>query len=158
MNVQVLYDSKFGNTERIAQAIAKVLHATRVVRATDVEALDLSGCELLVIGGPTQVHGMSPALKELDGKIRAEEVSGLPVAVFDTRAHMARLLSGSAAHVVARHLKQKGATLVAEPESFFVTGTEGPLEDGEVERAERWAVGIQDALTYKYKVTTADAW
>jgi hypothetical protein len=59
--------------------------------------------------------------------------------VFDTRADKPALLVGSAAHGMARRLRHRGYRLVAEPESFFVEGTSGPLEAGELERAAEWA-------------------
>jgi dienelactone hydrolase len=64
------------------------------------------------------------------------------VAVFDTRAHKPELLVGSAAHGVARRLQRQGYRLIVEPESFFVQGTPGPLEDGELERAAEWAEAL----------------
>ena len=59
-------------------------------------------------------------------------------AAFDTRAHKPALLVGSAAKGIARRLRERGYVLAAEPESFFVEGTPGPLEEGELERAAEW--------------------
>jgi hypothetical protein len=63
---------------------------------------------------------------------------GPRVATFDTRAHKPALLVGSAAAGISRRLRQHGYALAAEPESFFVEGTSGPLEEGELERAWEW--------------------
>ncbi len=67
---------------------------------------------------------------------------GVPVAVFDTRAHKPELLVGSAAHAMARVLQKRGYHLAAKPQSFFVSGTPGPLEDGELERAAEWGKAL----------------
>jgi hypothetical protein len=68
-----------------------------------------------------------------------QELRGLAGACFDTRFRLPRFMTGSAAKVMAEKLREKGVSLLAEPESFFVKGTEGPLRDGELERASTWA-------------------
>jgi hypothetical protein len=68
-----------------------------------------------------------------------DRLQGISIACFDTRFRKARWLTGSAAGVMARILGRAGITLLIPPESFFVVGTEGPLCDGELERAAAWA-------------------
>jgi flavodoxin len=139
MKATVIYDSQFGNTERIARAIAERLGGAELLRADAVDMIEVTECGLLVVGGPTQGHGASSALKTLLAAIPRGALQDLPAAAFDTRLRMSRLLSGSAAQRIARELKRTGARLVVPPESFLVTGREGPLADGEVERARAWA-------------------
>jgi hypothetical protein len=157
MRSLVVYESWFGNTRQVAEAIADALVAEGDV---DVISVDdplpaLEHVDLLVVGAPTHVHGLS-SLRSRAGAIeqrgRAGEpgvgvrgwidalppVGHPPVAVFDTRVHKPTLLVGSAARGMARRLRQRGHVLVAEPESFFVEDTPGPLEDGELERAAAW--------------------
>ena len=67
---------------------------------------------------------------------------GVPAAAFDTRYHMARVLSGSAAEGIASRLASLGCQLMVPPESFYVAGREGPLLDGELARARAWAVEL----------------
>ncbi len=69
-------------------------------------------------------------------------MQGIRAGAFDTRYHMSAWKSGSAAHGIANKLKRAGASLLVEPESFFVAEREGPLEEGELERAARWAEGV----------------
>jgi len=66
------------------------------------------------------------------------------VAAFDTRL-TTRLVGifGYAAARIANSLKRNGGTLIASPEGFFVKGKEGPLKEGELERAARWAKEIE---------------
>jgi flavodoxin len=142
MNALIIYDSKFGNTEQVARAIASALHSPRLIRADAARKVDLAGCELLVVGGPTQKHGMSPALKTLFTPMGPGSLDGMPAAAFDTRYDMTRLLSGSAAVGIEHQLKNAGACLVAPPMSFFVRASEGPLEDGELERAAAWGATL----------------
>lgn len=142
MNAVVVYDSKFGNTEELARAIAERLAAARLVSAAEAGTFDLTGVDLLVVGGPTQVHGVSPALRDLLDRLPDDALQSASAAAFDTRYDASRLLTGSAAMGIARRLKRKGARLLARPESFFVTTDKGPLADGEVERARTWAATL----------------
>jgi len=63
---------------------------------------------------------------------------GPRAAAFDTRANKPVMLVGSAARGIARRLRKHEYALAAEPQSFFVQGTPGPLEEGELERAAEW--------------------
>ncbi len=144
----VMYDSGFGNTERIARAIADALreHGRVHVVACDYgSAPNLDGVDLLVIGGSTQRHGPSPVLESLLDALPEVAIRGRAVAVFDTRYHMHKLLSGSAANKIAKRLAQLGGVLVVPPESFFVVERARPLETGEIERAAQWAAHLLTA-------------
>jgi flavodoxin len=147
MKSLVVYESKFGDTAQVAQAVADGLHASggvHLLSVQDAVAFDLDGIDLLVVGGPTHAHGVSAALGQWLASLPHEVVRDLPIAAFDTRYRMARLLSGSAARAIARRLERAGATVVAEPESFFVLGSQGPLADGEIARATAWAKGLAE--------------
>jgi flavodoxin I len=116
-----------------------------VVQVDAVEAIP-AGLELLVVGGPTQGHGVDPAEKAFLDQLPAESVRGVPVVAFDTRLRWPELLSGSAAKGIAKRLQPKGARLLLEPESFFVEGKDGPLGEGELERAAAWARQVVASL------------
>lgn len=142
MNALVLYDSQYGNTERIAQTIADALreHAeVRLVRLDPAHPVDLQGADLLVVGCPTQGWGPTPAMRSFLEGISSERLHSLAVACFDTRFKMPRWMTGSAAEVMFEKLQEKGLTLLLEPESFFVKGREGPPRGGELDRAAPWA-------------------
>lgn len=149
MNALIIYDSVFGNTEEIAEAIASTFrqygHA-RVLAASTVAPIDFLGVDLLAVGGPTQRHGLSPAIKDLLDRVAPEKLMGLPIVAFDTRVHINRWLSGSAAEVIARKLQGYQVKLLVPPESFTVEGKEGPLEKGEAERAAKWARTIVESI------------
>jgi hypothetical protein len=157
MTSLVVYESWFGNTQRIAEKVARALEARGEVDLVSVDdpVPSLEDVDLLVVGAPTHVHGISgmrsrqAALAqggtgEVGIGVRGF-IDGLPngahgprVAAFDTRAHKPVLLVGSAARGIARRLREHGYVLATEPESFFVESTPGPLEAGELERAEEW--------------------
>ena|SRR5215204_4922092 len=137
MRALVIYDSLYGNTAHIAQAIGGALSA-EVHPITEVNTIPAK-LDLLVIGGPTQGHGIDQPLKDFLSELPGESFEGVAVAAFDTRLHWPEFLSGSAAKEIAKRLKENGAHLVAAPESFFVDGKEGPLSAGELDRATQWA-------------------
>ena len=142
MKALVVYDSQYGNTERIARTIADTLSASGDVRAIHVDAAhpaELQSVDLLVVGCPTQGWRPTPATQSFLERVSSERIGSLTVACFDTRFRLPRWITGSAAKVMARKLKAKGASLVLEPESFFVKGSEGPLRGGELDRASTWA-------------------
>jgi len=142
MNMLIIYDSTFGNTAQLARAMADRLgeHGTvRIALADEASLSEMKEIDLLIVGGPTQRHGLSPAMRDLLERLPRRTLRGAGAAAFDTRYHMAAWKSGSAAHRIASRLKRTGASLLVEPESFFVVEREGPLEEGELERAARWA-------------------
>lgn len=160
MRALVVVESVFGNTRRIAEAVADGLAERMEVRTVDVgEAPDTVGpdVDLLVVGGPTHAFGMTRestrrSAVEQHGAAAAaatglrEWLEGVTVrpgaaAAFDTRADRPRL-PGSAAAGAARRLRSLGREVVVRPESFRVAGTQGPLLDGEVARARSWAVAL----------------
>jgi flavodoxin I len=144
MRIQVIYDSKFGNTERVARTIAEAIGPDARVDVVGETGTLESGISMLVVGGPTQAHGTSPAMKEfLD---RLPDLEGMAVAAFDTRLTWPKLLSGAASDRIAKALTERGGHLVAPPESFLVSGGEGPLVEGELDRALAWAKGLEQGL------------
>jgi flavodoxin len=157
MKSLVIYDSKYGNTKLIAEEIAEVLREhgeVNMVRAADANSDMFNGIDLLAMGGPTIAHGLSPEMK---GLLESAELfppmAQRPMALaFDTRINWPKLLSGSAADKIARLLGEMGCPMLAEPGSFIVTGGEGPLAEGEKERALDW---VRSAMTHMSTLTTA---
>jgi flavodoxin len=140
MKVFVVYDSIHGNTEKIARAVgAAITGDVQVVRVEQARPSDLNSVDLLIIGSPTQGGRPTQAIRDFVNSLPASAGRG-SAAAFDTRfsARWVRVF-GYAADRIAATLKGKGWTAVARAEGFFVTGKEGPLQEGELERAARWA-------------------
>jgi len=168
MRAVIVYESMFGNTQQIALAIGKGLGAGLDVSVLEVGEADgtaTDGADLLVVGGPTHAFGLSRAstrqsaaeqastplvstgrgIREwLDERAPAEP--GRVAAAFDTHVDKPRWLPGSAARSAGKHLRRLGYRLLVPPESFYVTGTPGPLIDSELERAEQWGRRLGAAL------------
>ena len=142
MKVLVVYDSTYGHTEKIAQAIGDAIGG-QVLRAGEVNPADLKGFDLLIVGSPT--HGGHPTPEIYDLLKASPALEGVKVAAFDTRTVTIwnRIFRfGYAAPRIARDLERNGGNLLVPPEGFVVLGIQGPLKDGELERAAGWAKGI----------------
>jgi flavodoxin I len=137
MKALVVYDSTYGNTEKIAQAIGEAIGGL-VLQVDDVNPADLKAFDLVIVGSPT--HGGLPT-KGIHNLLKASlRLDGVDGAAFDTRT--SKTLFGCAAPRIARSLERKGGKLLAPAEGFLVQGVHGPLLEGELERAARWAKGI----------------
>ena len=139
MKALVVFDSTWGNTEKIAQAVAAGIGGgAHALRVGAVEAKRFEAMDLLVLGSPTLGGRPSSAMHEYVNSIPEEAGRKLPVATFDTRLMMRfAKIFGFAAVRMADRLKDKGYT-VKSTEGFFVKGRNGPLADGELARATEW--------------------
>ena len=144
MKVLIVYDSVYGNTEKIAKAVGGAATGeVKVLRVDEANPSEFKNIDLLIVGSPT--HGGKPTqtIQDLLNKAPEASLQGINVAAFDTRmsTRLVRVF-GYAAGRIADHLKRKGGTLIASPEGFFVKGGKGPLKEGEEERAAGWAKAI----------------
>jgi hypothetical protein len=175
MKITIVYESMFGNTHEVAQAIAdgvREAHSDAVVQCVPVQeaSAEVGSADLLVVGGPTHIRGMTSGLSRKMG-IKSEEKAeaegepthelepdaegpglrdwfndlhkigdGKKAAAFDTRLDSP--MAGGAAHGIARRLRRHGYNLVTDPEGFVVEDATGPLRPGEIERAKRWGAQL----------------
>ena len=152
MKTLVVYDSAFGNTEKVAQAIGDALGA-QTLRVGDVRPDHLSGLDALLVGSPTQAFQPLKPVKAFLKTIPAGALKGVKVAAFDTRMDVKEVnngiltfmagIFGYAAEPIAARLIKKGGTQAIPPAGFMVEGSEGPLKAGELERAVEWAQQLQ---------------
>ena len=147
MNALVIYHSQFGNTEQVAEAIAGVFQgvgAARTMRASQVAEADLQGVDLVVMGTPTHKMNLPEAVRPIFEDLPKRSLRGVPIAAFDTSYKMSAFLARfTAAKKVDRKLRKLGGKRLLPPETFHVEDNhEGPLYDGEIERAKAWAESI----------------
>jgi flavodoxin I len=147
MKALVIYDSFYGNTEKIARAIGGAITGeVKVLRAGEVNPSELQSIDLLIVGSPTQGGRPTKAIQDFLNKLPESAVKGVNVAAFDTRFSTKLVgIFGYAAGKIAESLKRKGSTLILPPEPFFVKGREGPLKEGELDRAADWAKGLLES-------------
>lgn len=150
MNVLVVYFSKFGNTRKVAETIAQTLGAAgsaRVISSEQLCASDLADAELVVMGSPTHRMNLPEAVRPVFDGLPRRVLRGTHVAAFDTSYKMSRWLAHfTAARKLAKKLRKLGGKQVVPPETFHVMEREGPLYDGELVRASRWAESIGKQL------------
>jgi hypothetical protein len=178
MRAVIIYESMYGNTHMIAEAIARGLQPGNTVAVVPVAGATgemLDGADLVVVGGPTHIHGMShantrkaavdqahkkadqpaldadaegPGLRDWFGSLG--QMSG-PAAAFDTRLAGPPAFTGRASKPIARLLERHGLTLIAAPESFLVTG-DNTLRPGEEDRAREWGQALAAQMPTATKV------
>ncbi len=151
MNILIVYDLFFGNTEQIAKSIGSALGMqadVTVARVDDVLPEQVKAAGLLVVGSPTRAFRPSVKTQNFLKSLSPDSLRGIRVAAFDTRINpedtkssflrfMVKLF-GYAAKPISDSLVKKGGMAAVPPEGFVVKESEGPLKEGELERASAW--------------------
>lgn len=173
MRSLVVYESMFGNTAACAEAVATVLGRHGEVRLAHAdERAGLEGVDLVVVGSPTHGFALPSGLsrraaraqgadasasgrrgiREWLGGLEPSPTPGPPgataapfAAAFDVR--QAPGTAGAPSHRVLHRLEKLGLRRAAEPVSFRVGPTAGPLLDGELDRAAAWAATLASDST-----------
>ena len=174
MDAIVVYESVYGNTREIAEAIADGVGAVAVLPVHEAHGRPGTP-DLLIVGGPTHMHGLATkrsrhvavTTAQEDGRGHLEAGATIEpglrrwlgdlspaaahhAAAFDTRLDKSPLISGAAAHGIARRLRRLGIDVVGA-ESFLVEDTEGPPKAGELERARAWGAQLARSLAVSQK-------
>jgi flavorubredoxin len=144
----VIYDTRFGNTEKIARALARGIEKQGIkvdcVNVDEVDVDKLVEYDFLAIGGPTHIHGVSKPMKAFFEKLKSLDIGGRKTFAFDTR--LESWWAGSAAKGIEKNLKKLGTKIVKSRESAIVKGREGPLEEGIEEKFEQMGVEIAESI------------
>ena len=144
----VVYDTEFGNTEKIARALAEGMKKQGVnadcLKIDDVDISKLGDYDLLAIGGPTQAFGVSKPMKDFLRKLENVSLRGKKAFAFDTK--MKSRLAGSAAKGIEKRLTKLGMSIVKSHVSAIVKGREGPLENGAEETFKQIGADIAKSL------------
>ncbi|MFH0850115.1 MAG: flavodoxin family protein [Candidatus Bathyarchaeota archaeon] len=148
MKTLIVYDSVYGNTEKIAKAIGEgVAGEVMVLCAGEVDLSKMEAFDLVIAGSPTHGGRPTPAMRDFLNGAPGPALKDTKVAAFDTRVTNKFVsIFGYAAGRIGNSLKSKGGRLVVSPEGFYVKGSQGPLKEGELERATGWGKGIIDGL------------
>lgn len=174
MKAVVVYESMYGNTHLVADAVAEGLRNEAdadvvVVPVGETSPEVLARVDLIVVGGPTHAHGMSRKSTRETAVVTARKAeSPLEIdadaegpglrdwfdaldqltthaAAFDTRFNAPAALTGRASKGIAKRLRRHGCSLIAEPESFLITGQDH-LADDEEARAREWGAGLAETM------------
>lgn len=150
MDIVIVYGTEYGNTERLARAMGAAVemgNTVRVVGVAEAATLEGTGVDLLVVGAPTQIHGMKSLVKPFLATLPERHFGDVAAAAFDTKLPGATWKTGAASKGIADRLRQSGCRLVRPPESFIVEAGEGPLAEGEEARAVEWMKDATVAAT-----------
>lgn len=139
MKLLIIFDSNYGNTKKIAETIGRELGA-QVKSVSEISDEDLKGLDLLIAGSPIHGWRLSERMVKFLAGLKDNQLEGVEAATFDTRVKL--FIHGDAAKKIAKALQGSGAEIIIEPQPFFVKGKEGPLFDGEMEKALEWAKEI----------------
>jgi flavodoxin len=150
MKILIVYDSRHGNTERIARTIQDVIHKTNEVqlkKVKDTSSEDLYNIDFLVVGSPTHGGRASKNTKQFFYSLADNSLTKIKAATYDTglsvngpkrfMRNVFRLL-GYTSENTTKMLKEKGAKIITS-KTFFILKKEGALVKGEIKRAEKWA-------------------
>lgn len=152
MKSLVLYDSNFGNTQKIAEIIA-VFIGGKAVSIKEFTSKELEGVHLLVVGSPINAWRPTVGITAFLYNLKPLQLKRISVAAFDTRVKS--FLSGNAAKRIAKALSAAGGDLITPPLGFYVKKNEGPLLEGEIEKAESWATHLK-TINRHYAIRHAD--
>lgn len=157
MKTLVIYDSLYGNTEKVARVVADTLN-TKAIRVGDVQESDLHKINIFVIGSPVHGGRPTPEIELFIKNLPDKTLRNVKTAAFDTRFApedhgigikiLIRVIKFAAERMAAALVK-KGGKLVVKPQGFIVNDKRGPLKAGELERAIAWAKEIKSYENYK---------
>jgi flavodoxin len=155
----VVYESYWGSTKQVAEAVAEGIGPDVRALTTDEATPDLvAGADLIVAGAPMHAFSL-PRESGLDN-LKNDKKAPRPADVshptlrswlkelpkgsgkgagFDTRFKRS---PGSAAKKVRKELQKAGYSPVGDDGEFLVAGTYGPMQDGELDRAREWGATL----------------
>jgi flavodoxin len=168
MNALIVYESMFGSTRRVAEAVADGLKTTGVdatITPAHTAPSDLSDYQLVVVGAPTHAHSLPrPESRAQAAEWAADPVKELTLepaagssgvrewldrvmldgnprfATFSTRVNIPRIFAGDASAAIAKRLRRRGADVDAHTDFLVDQGSH--LVDGEETRAREWATEL----------------
>jgi flavodoxin len=150
MNALIVYFSKFGNTKRVAEAIAEELErevSVQVIHSDELATSALGNVDLVIMGTPTHNMNLPKSVRPVFERLPRRILPKTPIAAFDTSYKLSAFLSRfTAAKKLARELRRLGGKRIVPPETFHVMEREGPLFEGELDRAREWTRSIMDKL------------
>lgn len=155
MKTVILYDSYFGNTEKVAASIKEMLDPSGELILSRFDGASqniLDNTDILILGSPTRAFRPTKPATDFIKNLPSNSLKNIRIAAFDTRMDLKDVdskflrfmagLFGYAAEPLQKLMLKKGGISAGNPEGFYVKGTEGPMADGELERASAWAASM----------------
>lgn len=145
MKAVIVVDSVYGNTRKIADAMYAALGAeAQLIKAWEFQPDMLEHADVVIFGSPINVWRPTANMLEALKRLKEADLHGKKVTSFDSRYD--KWWAGTACHRIARALRRQGGQLITKPQHFIVLGPEGPLRDGEEERAQQWVQSVVEKV------------
>ena len=132
----IVYESKYGNTRRVAEAIAKGMREVSGTEAAlrelkEVDIKELKDFDAIVVGSPNHIGTATQSVRKFIGEMGKLGLEGKVVAVFDT------YMGGDfkkAVKKMEKAIKEKvgGVKLPVPGLSIRVDKMKGPVTEGEM--------------------------
>ena len=154
MKVAIVYDSV--SPSRITAFVAETVHGTLKQKGLevdsffveDVDEVDVKNYDCLLAGAPTMQFRISSRMRQFLDVLSNKNLSGKLAAAFGTQVQSR--ISASAAKGIDGKLKNMGFKMVSAPLIVYVDGklreNTWHLKEGELEKVEKWAQGVAEAL------------
>jgi hypothetical protein len=159
MQAIVVYESHWGNTAAVAEAIAAGIGAgARAMPTSEATPSVVAEADLVVAGSPVMAFNLpteamrsnmtkdrkAPTPPDMSHPSLRTWLEALPphrasAAAFETRL---RFSPGGATEAIERSFEQAGYRTIAKAGKFVVKGSYGPLREGEAERARQWGADL----------------
>ena len=144
----IIYDSKFGNTKKVAMSLSRGLEAGNIqidcVYVIDFDISKLNHYDLIGIGAPTHYRRASKPVKSFLSKIKHLKLEKKQFFAFETRTSV--FLGGSAAKYILKRLRKMKLNIIFRKITGVVINDEGPLENNTLKKMEKIGVDISDKL------------
>jgi flavodoxin len=134
--VAIVYESKYGNTAQVAEAIRAALRGAGVseVVSEKIDSADVNRVvtfDAILIGSPNHMGGPTRRVRKFIRSLAVFDLSGKRLAFFDT------YIGGDFGRAVVRmedefKARNQDALVVTPGLSLRVEGMKGPLADGEL--------------------------
>jgi len=164
MRACVIFDTRYGNTEKIAKSFETGLKQAGIqtvcINAKDIPIDSLWQYDLICLGAPTEGFTASEPMKEFLGKLKSIDLSGKYGFAFDTK--LDSRFSGSAAKFIEKELNDLRLQIIAPRESAIVFTLKergaiagARLKEGEEKRFEQVGLQVGTALAARVGATPA---
>ena len=146
----VVYESKYGNTKRIAEAIVEGIKQAgdiecKLVSPAEAQPDELLRYDAILFGGPNHMQEPSRGVTGFLERASSVDLRGKLSAAFDTYMGANK---GIAVAKLQRKIREKlrGVKLVGEGFSAEVKSRTGPLVDGEIPKAQQFGLNVGHAI------------
>ncbi|MEM3577541.1 MAG: flavodoxin domain-containing protein [Candidatus Bathyarchaeia archaeon] len=150
VKVLVIYESKYGNTRRVAETIVEGMKEVggieySIKELKEVDLGKVADYDAVLIGSPNHIGGPTRGIKGFIDKLGGLQLKGKLFAVFDT--YMGNDFE-KAVKKMEKRISEKAPELkqIASGLSIKVQGIKGPIVENELSKCKEFGKGIAAQL------------